>query len=109
MKKVIFTIATGIFALATIFNMNMAKSSIVEDVSLVSIVVLAQANGESSGSGRWQTVYAHGTKVVVGTNSAGQRTETTYVATGKVEYHTGTGETRNDTTGWRKTTVATYN
>jgi hypothetical protein len=104
MKKIIFTIATGIFALATIFNMNMAKSSIVEDISLESIAVMAQANGESSGSGRWQYVSASGT-----TSRTEGNTTIYYHASGGFEYHTGTGEIKNDTSRWVETYRVTTN
>ncbi|HTO14151.1 MAG TPA: hypothetical protein VLZ83_00135 [Edaphocola sp.] len=48
-KKVIFAVATGLFALATVFNMNVLQSNSAGDVSLESIATMAQAqNGESS-------------------------------------------------------------
>lgn len=46
-KKVIFAVATGLFALATVFNMNVLQSKNAGDVSLESITVMAQASGES--------------------------------------------------------------
>ena len=46
-KKVIFAVATGLFALAMVFNMNVLQSKNAGDVSLESIAVMAQANGES--------------------------------------------------------------
>ncbi|HTO15245.1 MAG TPA: hypothetical protein VLZ83_05725 [Edaphocola sp.] len=46
-KKVIFAVATGLFALATVFNMNVLQSNNAGDVSLESIAVMAQANDES--------------------------------------------------------------
>ncbi|HTO15831.1 MAG TPA: hypothetical protein VLZ83_08670 [Edaphocola sp.] len=49
-KKVIFAVATGLFALATVFNMSVLQSNSAGDVSLESIAVMAQANGESSGN-----------------------------------------------------------
>ena len=49
-KKVIFAVATGLFALAMVFNMNVLQSNNAGDVSLESIAVMAQANGESSGN-----------------------------------------------------------
>lgn len=48
-KKVIFAVATGLFALATVFNMNMLQSNSAGDVSLESIAVMALANGENEG------------------------------------------------------------
>lgn len=42
-KKIIFALATGFFAVATVFNMNMLQSSNAGDVSLENIVVMAQA------------------------------------------------------------------
>ncbi|HTO16427.1 MAG TPA: hypothetical protein VLZ83_11690 [Edaphocola sp.] len=48
-KKVIFAVATGLFALAMVFNMNVLQSNNTGDVSLESIAVMAQANGESGG------------------------------------------------------------
>ncbi len=51
-KKVIFAVATGLFALAMVFNMNVLQSNSAGDVSLESIAVMAQASGESS-TGCW--------------------------------------------------------
>ncbi|HTO15417.1 MAG TPA: hypothetical protein VLZ83_06585 [Edaphocola sp.] len=48
-KKVIFAVATGLFALAMVFNMNVLQSNSAGDVSLESITVMAQAGGESGG------------------------------------------------------------
>ncbi len=48
-KKIIFAVATGLFALATVFNMNVLQSNNAGDVSLESIAVMAQAqHGESN-------------------------------------------------------------
>gem|GEM_PF-2365719 len=49
-KKIVFAVATGFFAVATVFNMNMAKSCFVGDVSLQSIAVMAQGATENGGS-----------------------------------------------------------
>ncbi len=45
-KKIIFAVATGLFALATVFNMNMLQSNNAGDVSLDAITVMAQAQSE---------------------------------------------------------------
>ena len=45
-KKIVFAVATGFFAVATVFNMNVLSSKSAEDASLESIAVMAQANGE---------------------------------------------------------------
>jgi len=45
-KKVIFAVATGLFALATVFNMNVLQTNNAGDVSLESIAVMAQAQWE---------------------------------------------------------------
>jgi hypothetical protein len=42
-KKLFFGVATFIFGVATVFNMNMLQSSNAGDVSLESIAVMAQA------------------------------------------------------------------
>jgi hypothetical protein len=48
-KKVIFALATGLFVVATVFNMNVLQSNSAGDVSLDAIAVMAQAqNGESN-------------------------------------------------------------
>ncbi len=49
-KKVIFAVATGLFALATVFNMNVLQSNNAGDVSLDAIAVVAQAGSENAGS-----------------------------------------------------------
>ena len=43
-KKIIFAIATGFFAVATMFNMNMLEGNSAGDVSLEGIAVMAKAN-----------------------------------------------------------------
>ncbi len=49
-KKIIFAVATGLFTVATMFNMNMLQSNNASDVSLDAIAVMAQANnGENNG------------------------------------------------------------
>ncbi|WP_026472951.1 hypothetical protein [Alkaliflexus imshenetskii] len=48
-KKIFFAIATGFFAVATVFNMNALQSGGVGDISLDAITVMAQAQGESGG------------------------------------------------------------
>src|SRR5690554_1452328 len=53
-KKVIFAVATGLFALATVFNMNVLQSNSAGDVSLESIAVMAQAqSGENSSENKF--------------------------------------------------------
>jgi hypothetical protein len=47
-KKVIFAIATGLFVVATVFNMNVLQTNNACDVSLESIAVMAQAEKESA-------------------------------------------------------------
>jgi hypothetical protein len=47
-KKLIFAIAIGFFAVATVFNMNMLQSNDAGDISLEGIAVMAQAQDESS-------------------------------------------------------------
>lgn len=42
-KKIIFAIATGFFAVATVFNMNILQSNSADDVSLEAIAIMAQA------------------------------------------------------------------
>ncbi|WP_062125789.1 hypothetical protein [Geofilum rubicundum] len=44
-KKLFFAIATGFFAVATMFNINMVHTNRTSDVSLESIAVMARANG----------------------------------------------------------------
>ncbi len=48
-KKVFFAMVTVLFAVATMFNVNALQSNSPDDVSLDSIAVMAQANGESGG------------------------------------------------------------
>ena len=43
-KKIIFAVATGFFAVATVFNMNLLHETYSSDTSLNAIVVMAQAN-----------------------------------------------------------------
>jgi hypothetical protein len=45
-KKIIFAVATGFFAVATVFNMNMLQGNIAGDVSLDAISIMAQAQSE---------------------------------------------------------------
>ena len=51
-KKIISAIATGFFAVVTMFNMNMLQANSTGDVSLESIAIMAQANleGDEDGS-----------------------------------------------------------
>lgn len=46
-KKIIFAITTGLFAIATVFNINILQANSVGDVSLESISVMAQAQWEN--------------------------------------------------------------
>ena len=46
-KKIIFAVATGFFAVAAMFNMDMVKSNNNSDVSLENITMMAQASAES--------------------------------------------------------------
>jgi hypothetical protein len=48
-KKIIFAIATGFFAVATVFNMNVLQANSAGDVSLDAIAVMAQAQNENGG------------------------------------------------------------
>jgi hypothetical protein len=51
-KKLVFAIAIGFFAVATVFNMNLLQGNGVSDVSLDDIAVMAQAqNGENNSKG----------------------------------------------------------
>ncbi|MGM0504462.1 MAG: hypothetical protein ACQESQ_07580 [Bacteroidota bacterium] len=45
-KKAIIGIAAGLFAVATVFNMNMLNENGAGDVSLDAIALMAQANPE---------------------------------------------------------------
>ncbi|ASB47937.1 hypothetical protein [Alkalitalea saponilacus] len=47
-KKLIFAITTGFFAVATVFNMTMLQANSSGDVSLESIMIMQQAEAESS-------------------------------------------------------------
>jgi hypothetical protein len=51
-KKIIFAVATGFFAVASVLNINMLQSGKPGDVSLDAIAVMAQANleGDKDGS-----------------------------------------------------------
>ncbi|ASB47935.1 hypothetical protein [Alkalitalea saponilacus] len=49
-KKLIFAIATGFFAVATVVNMNMLQADSAGDVTLESIATMAQAQVEWGGS-----------------------------------------------------------
>ena len=49
-KKIIFAVATGFFAAATVFNMNLLQGNIAGDVSLDAIAVMAKAQSESGTS-----------------------------------------------------------
>ena len=49
-KKIIFAVATGFFAVATVFNMNLLQGNIAGDVSLDAIAVMAKAQSESGTS-----------------------------------------------------------
>jgi hypothetical protein len=46
-KKLIFAIAIGFFAVATVFNMNMLQTNDAGDISLEGIAVMAQAQNEN--------------------------------------------------------------
>ena len=45
-NKIIFAVATGFFAVATVFNMNLLQGNSAGDVSLDAIAVMAQAQSE---------------------------------------------------------------
>ncbi|HTO16510.1 MAG TPA: hypothetical protein VLZ83_12115 [Edaphocola sp.] len=47
-KKIIFAVATGLFALATVFNMSVLQSNNAGDVSLDAITVMAQAQSSEN-------------------------------------------------------------
>lgn len=47
-KKIVFAVVASLFAVATVFNMNMLQSSSAGDISLESIAVMAQAQSEGS-------------------------------------------------------------
>ena len=46
--KIFFAIATGFFAVATVFNMNALQGGSVGDISLDAIAVMAQAQSETN-------------------------------------------------------------
>ena len=48
-KKIIFAVATGFFAVATVFNMNLLQGNSAGDVSLDAIAVMAKAQSEGGG------------------------------------------------------------
>ena len=48
-KKIIFAVATGLFVVATVFNMNVLQGNSAGDVSLDAIAVMAQAQAQSEG------------------------------------------------------------
>ena len=50
-KKIIFAVATGFFAVATVFNMNILQGNSAGDVSLDAIAVMAQAQSEGGSGG----------------------------------------------------------
>jgi len=56
MKKIIFGIVAGLFAVATVFNMSMLNDNGVGDVSLDAVEIMAQAEAEVSGSGKADTM-----------------------------------------------------
>ena len=56
-KKIIFAVATGFFAVATVFNMNLLSDNKVGDISLESIQIMQKAEAES---GYMTCVYASG-------------------------------------------------
>lgn len=45
-KKIFFGVATGLFAVATVFNMNLLQGNSAGDVSLNAIEVMSQAEAE---------------------------------------------------------------
>ena len=49
-KKITLASATVLFAVATMFNMNMLQGNSVGDVSLESIALMAKASGEGDGN-----------------------------------------------------------
>ena len=49
-KKVIFGIAAGFFAVATVFNMNMLNENGAGDVSLDDVTTMAEAQAEGGSS-----------------------------------------------------------
>jgi len=51
-KKIIFAVATGFFAAATVFNMNLLQGNSAGDVSLDAIGVMAQAQTEGGSAKR---------------------------------------------------------
>jgi hypothetical protein len=50
-KKIIFAVATGLFVVATVFNMNVLQGNSAGDVSLDAIAVMAQAQEEGDSTG----------------------------------------------------------
>ena len=57
-KKIIFAIATSLFAVATVFNMNLLQVNKAGDISLDAITVMAQAQNSEHvpGSLTWEYV-----------------------------------------------------
>ena len=47
-KKIVFAVATGFFAVATVFNMNLLQGNSVGDVSLDAMSIMAQAQSEAN-------------------------------------------------------------
>ena len=64
-KKIVFAVATGFFAVATVFNMNLLQSNKAGDVSLDAIAVMAQAQKEVEEDKEEEDIYHKGT---TGTN-----------------------------------------
>jgi hypothetical protein len=56
-NKIIFAVATGFFAVATVFNMNLLQGNSAGDVSLDAIGVMAQAKSEIPNGTRCGTSY----------------------------------------------------
>ena len=50
-KKIIFAVATGFFAVATVFNMNLLQATSGGDITLERILVMAQAQNSEYGGG----------------------------------------------------------
>ena len=81
-KKIIFAVATGLFVVATVFNMNVLQGNSAGDVSLDAIAVMAQAQGEIGPSGtNWKSqTFECSRTVVIGFDYIlkVERTTTTY-------------------------------
>jgi len=52
-KKIIIASATVLFAVATVFNMNLLQGNSVGNISLESIAVMARANGGEDGNSEY--------------------------------------------------------